>query len=975
MEEVKVMIRIGGDNEKIKVHIDMMQYKEKPKKIVNDADTTEDTETLNTSEDGLEVNEESNPKDKKSKGKKKSFKTTQVANVSNHIAKKVTEVTVANFAYMVAKHGHVFCASIFSEGARKNKNWKSQKLFAIDIDNEDVHGKPLPLEDALSIEQFYERCEEYDIIPAFMYESYSSTKENPRFRAVFICDIIITDDTVADIMRKMLLDIFPEADQNCKDAARMFYGSNKGPIYKKFLSRITITDFARALEYKIYSQDSSKYAENLRVEAQKLGVETEIIGRKTYLAISESTIDINIPRVEVSAHCCAAPHSHLDSEEIRENPSNNTMGNSLNSPIIINDGNTQYSISLIKNGISNHSAEGGAERSDASPLSSCICETIIFKSDRRENILKRLCPLLAKFMSDSSSLSHMQRCVLLASLIYVKGGETIFSKYLKENHDKYKYEAKRFKKYHPWGCEKGNCPYFENCGGPTPYARFSSKIIPTGEESEYISNKDVDKAFDDMRNRLMMTLEYKENKIYLMIAQTALGKTTAYYEAVKSRVGTDKKPILIAVPSHDLQAEVVQRLLEIDRDTVSTINLLDMLRNIELGVLSDSVQWLYEKGRSDKVRSLLHAYVKEHKEKLTQNQMEALNKYFKQHKMIEIAQHTVVTTHSMLFLLPEEILRKYEIIVDEDPLMTIFKNTQSVSFDKVKCAIVDGLLPDLELFRNLMGTNIPNEYTIPMNLGEYPKEYQKSFEKSAIDWNVPSFYEARSICVVNRRKDDRRFYYFTPSKLPNVKMTIMSATADESVYRSLYGPRVDCYRIPLVELKGRLIQYTYDTMSRACIDKLDFNKIMNVVHKITGNPHIPVITFKGLDPDQSEIYFGKVEGFNKYSGKDIAVIGTNHSLPCVYKLIGAYLGFDTSSPRNNYKITYNGYDFTFSTYKDENMRNLHLYFINTEAEQAVGRARLLRKDCTVYLFSNFPLMQAELRQMKIFDSGDNGDSD
>lgn len=206
-------------------------------------------------------------------------------------------------------------------------------------------------------------------------------------------------------------------------------------------------------------------------------------------------------------------------------------------------------------------------------------------------------------------------------------------------------------------------------------------------------------------------------------------------------------------------------------------------------------------------------------------------------------------------------------------------------------------------------------------------------------------------------------------------MTIMSATANEKVYQSLYGSRVECYRVPLVAILGKLIQYTYETMSRACIKKLGYSNILDVVHKITGNLLIPVITFKELDSNQSEIYFGKVEGFNKFEGKNIAVIGTNHSLPYVYKLIGVYLGYDANSPRNNYKITCNGYTFTFSTYKDENMRNLHIYFINTEAEQAVGRARLLRNDCTVYLFSNFPLMQAELRQMKIFDSDDNGDSD
>ena len=44
------------------------------------------------------------------------------------------------------------------------------------------------------------------------------------------------------------------------------------------------------------------------------------------------------------------------------------------------------------------------------------------------------------------------------------------------------------------------------------------------------------------------------------------------------------------------------------------------------------------------------------------------------------------------------------------------------------------------------------------------------------------------------------------------------------------------------------------------------------------------------------------------------------------------------------------------------MQNLQLFFIESELEQAIGRARLLNEECTVYVFSNYPCQQAELRQ-------------
>ena len=58
------------------------------------------------------------------------------------------------------------------------------------------------------------------------------------------------------------------------------------------------------------------------------------------------------------------------------------------------------------------------------------------------------------------------------------------------------------------------------------------------------------------------------------------------------------------------------------------------------------------------------------------------------------------------------------------------------------------------------------------------------------------------------------------------------------------------------------------------------------------------------------------------------------------------------------KIERNGYGFLFMTFKEELVREIQLYFIESELEQCVGRARLLRYNATVYLFSNYPCRQA-----------------
>ena len=49
------------------------------------------------------------------------------------------------------------------------------------------------------------------------------------------------------------------------------------------------------------------------------------------------------------------------------------------------------------------------------------------------------------------------------------------------------------------------------------------------------------------------------------------------------------------------------------------------------------------------------------------------------------------------------------------------------------------------------------------------------------------------------------------------------------------------------------------------------------------------------------------------------------------------------------------------TYKNVLLRKIQMYMISSELEQCIGRARLLRKDNTVYVFSDFPVEQAMIR--------------
>lgn len=60
------------------------------------------------------------------------------------------------------------------------------------------------------------------------------------------------------------------------------------------------------------------------------------------------------------------------------------------------------------------------------------------------------------------------------------------------------------------------------------------------------------------------------------------------------------------------------------------------------------------------------------------------------------------------------------------------------------------------------------------------------------------------------------------------------------------------------------------------------------------------------------------------------------------------------------RVNYKGSSFLITTYKEPLLQEVQLYSIESELEQCVGRARLLREDCTVYVFSSFLCEQADL---------------
>lgn len=135
---------------------------------------------------------------------------------------------------------------------------------------------------------------------------------------------------------------------------------------------------------------------------------------------------------------------------------------------------------------------------------------------------------------------------------------------------------------------------------------------------------------------------------------------------------------------------------------------------------------------------------------------------------------------------------------------------------------------------------------------------------------------------------------------------------------------------------------------------------MHQIKGVIGNK--AVITFKCSEADfNTHYHYGAIEGLNILEGQDIAVIGLPNTDEKVYKLYGMLMGVDPNQETWRYrKIQYNGYEFYLNTFCNYRLRTIQLWMIASNLEQAVGRARLLRHDCTVTVFARFPIDQAEI---------------
>lgn len=861
-----------------------------------------------------------------------------VPEISQRIGRSVKELLSADirtFAEKIGIDGHTFCPATFIGGLRKKENFEQQQLFALDFDNKDLNKK-------VSFEEIKERADFYELPVLFAYDTLSS-REHDKFRVVFLNDVAIPDRKVAEAMQQAMGGIFPEADSSCyRDVSKMYFGGKELLYYDDKLSQINIETLFRSLTYCFKERyKPNHYKERLSQFSKETGIRLN----------DKGFLDITISEEPTEIHGAG----QMDKSG-KNSP--NTIIYDINPSDIIAGGE------IFPKKFYQINFEIGSECTNGVSVGKTADKkSLVNHAPERAAVLseiKKKCRLFKEFETGSRELSHGELYGLATNLIQIETGVRKFLAIREDKPDLYSvkknikwiYDLSYMKQndYKPQGCDN-YCPYCDECSHgkniiSTAHVRRGTMEKITGYQEKFYSMEEMQA---DTYDAVCRAYHAKGRQFQIVRSMTAAGKSTSYLRIMRENP-TDR--FLIAAPTNLLKDEIYEKARSMGIKVRKTPS-LEQIKDEIPDEVWEHISRLYKVGRYCEV----HPYICEI---LKEEDIPCLKKYMKKREKLMNFRGSVITTHRYLLNMEEERLMEYgAVIIDEDIIFkSVISNQGEITVGRLKKLLRKTRDRQLsEKIKRLLKA-ARTQTCIKLDGFEW-----KNDSDILAKFDIPAFCMAEHFYL--RKKSDEgnleedTVAFLKPVSFKNVKYIMVSATVSEDICYKYFGKEnVDFYVCKRAEYKGSLYQYPQKSMSRSCLANNP-----GIVRRLMQKFHIDesnVITF--MKENIGNLHFGNTEGSNTLEGEDILVVGTPYHTEFLYKLVAFSMGidFDEDEKMALQDVTYNGYTFKFTTFKDEELRAVHFWMLESELEQAVGRARLLRNKCTVYLFSNFPLSQSKM---------------
>lgn len=865
----------------------------------------------------------------------------EIRRINNRIARSVQKLDPDKLMKKVIKignGGHTFSPATFKNGRRSKDNFEQQQLFALDFDNKDPKKR-------LSFDEVKERARQFEMPILFAYDTMSSVQHD-KFRVVFLNDVSIADRRAAEAVQLAMGEMFPEADASCyKDVSKLYFGGKGLLHYDDEVPQINIESVFRNYTYCM----RKRYKDNhYKEHIAKFSKETGIALTKKGL------LDIRV-----------TDHLPEPDDPTEDTGASQNIKNGKNSPTVIiydqDDSNKKANGEIFPKQyyIINFSS---TRNSSVKTPGEKAANHKKFRSGVLQEMNK--CKLFHDFVYGSRKLSHNELFGIATNLIQVESGSNCFMEKILEysdlypddiKNDKWETDLSYMRDYYPESCDK-YCPYHKECQHSkniltTVHVKPGSMEKISGYREEFVSMEEMQ---DDVYNAVSNAFYADGKQFYVIKAMTGAGKSHSYIRIMRENSGSK---FIIAAPTNLLKNEILEKAKSEGIRVKKTPSLEEIKDEIP-GKIWEHIQKLYKRGQYRSV----HPYISN---RLKKEEIPCLKKYMKKREKLKTWDGCVITTHRYLLSMEKERLDGFDsITIDEDILFkSIISNQGEISVPTLKKLKKKTKNPHLkDKIRKLLKA-AEGQFCIELESIEWDEEDEDEEGNKKMQFDLSAFCRAEYF-YIRKREDDKNLKvdmvaFLKPAEFPGAKYIIVSATADEEIYGWYFGKEnVDFYECKKAEYKGKLKQYYEKSMSRSSMAENP-----GIVEKLVRRFGLSInnlITFKSQG--KGELHFGNTEGSNMLEGQDILVVGTPYHIEFLYKLVAFSMGVEFEEDEKMTKQTteHNGYRFKFTTFSDADLRHIHLWMIESELEQAVGRARLLRNKCTVHLFSNFPLGQAEM---------------
>lgn len=937
--------------------------------LVKDNITNKDKEIDN----GYSVNQQEREikilLDTKTYGRKPSKDIVEQTFISDGVEKNIYEPGMVNIRLVKNQvsirvnelikeiiEGKSFTLAAFKEGDdgkihRTKACWESQDLLALDFD------------DGITPEQFLDRSKQLNLMPTFVYTSFNDTPELRKFRAVYVLKERLYDYRDANTCTLALMELFKECDKACKDPSRLYYGG-RNIIYKDITQVIDPHEILDAYCNSLFlSEDNSNYKRNIRTFCSKVALNLENgLPKKNVVNIPDS---ISIYRGRDISDKNYFNYASSE-EEVRMNSVN------------VDEKNGKKVIYSIKD------------------------EKVKRKVHKDIKINEIRCPLWRMFLSGLIYPFDDEFMHICLNLFFIEGGERAIRKAVDnmpiasdEVKRLYKQKIGYFKsRYLNISRCKSYCPKFngkrkrdemdalelakvlnDECNNEgytildTIVNRRGNIRVTEGIELITVeeAREKLNKVFTDV------LLDYDPEAIHVIKADPGIGKT----EAIRN-IGNFSKTV-IAYSNHKLGSEISERLAIKDAIHLKDVDITDKRileecsHYLNIGYYKESYNIL----KRYKEMLLNKEYENNIDQELALEEVNKVDEFLSNLQDLRITTKPILCTHSKMLNLNNKNVDTY--IIDEDIVPTLCP-TIKLDFHRImvleQMAMASDnklLINGLRVLKGCITSAIENtSVVIKVPTIHYDKKEVVKFIAANAGYLQENIIDMLSLKFI-MCDSKGHVVGIIKRNLPKGKIIIMSATANETIYKELFKDRnVVFHRVDHIKPKGNLVLH-YGGYSRSYFNKSIDKVIKRVKEETEGIKNI--ITFKKYKHHFEKEGFnviatyGACTGIDKYNGQDLIVAGTPHCNDSYYKLMAALIRADAqvvATPEYQ-NVKRNGFEFYINTFNaeiedsdSELLREIQYYYIESELAQAVGRARLISNDATVHYFASYPLVGSKL---------------